>query len=151
MSTDVPPHPSPEQLAAFAHGRLAGNEAVVVEAHVEACPHCCGTLGTLQDAPDPFEARVREAGGAVVSARPADSTLPFSAARKSPGRDFSPTGYEILGELGRGGMGVVYRARHRRLNRVVALKMIRTGQYADPAELVRFRAEAEAVARLQHP
>jgi eukaryotic-like serine/threonine-protein kinase len=60
-------------------------------------------------------------------------------------------GYEILGELGRGGMGVVYRARHVLLNRPCVLKMILAGGYADASAVARFRAEAEAVARLQHP
>ena len=60
-------------------------------------------------------------------------------------------GYEILRELGRGGMGVVYQARQLALNRLVALKMIRTADLAGPEELERFRIEAEAVARMQHP
>src|SRR5262245_33467601 len=60
-------------------------------------------------------------------------------------------GYEVEEVLGVGGMGVVFRARHLRLNRVVALKMTLAGAYAGPHERDRFQREAEAVARLQHP
>ncbi len=60
-------------------------------------------------------------------------------------------GFEVLGELGRGGMGVVYLARRTLLNRMCALKMILAGEHASPESAVRFLAEAEAVARLSHP
>ncbi len=59
--------------------------------------------------------------------------------------------YDLVEELDRGGMGVVWRARHRELGRTVALKMIRGGAAAGESEIVRFRTEAEAVARLEHP
>ncbi len=63
----------------------------------------------------------------------------------------SVPGYEILGELGRGGMGVVYKARQIALNRVVAIKMILAGVNAGPSVIARFLTEAQAVARFQHP
>lgn len=60
-------------------------------------------------------------------------------------------GYDVEAILGRGGMGVVFKARHHKLNRFVAIKMMRAGSYADPTQRARFRREAEAVAAIRHP
>jgi serine/threonine-protein kinase len=59
--------------------------------------------------------------------------------------------YEILDEVDRGGMGIVYRARHKELNRIVALKTIRSGEFANGNEIARFRREAQIAAQLVHP
>jgi eukaryotic-like serine/threonine-protein kinase len=83
--------------------------------------------------------------------RHAAATLTWASLVPADGPLPDVPGYEVLGRLGRGGMGVVYQARQLGLNRACALKMILAGGHAGPAELTRFRTEAEAVARLHHP
>ncbi|WP_254508389.1 serine/threonine-protein kinase [Anatilimnocola floriformis] len=80
---------------------------------------------------------------------PAMSMPPTAGAARAPARQFG--NYDLVDTIAKGGMGIVYKAKHRKLNRIVALKMILSGQFADELEVQRFYAEAEAAARLRHP
>jgi hypothetical protein len=101
-----------------------------------------------QPAADEYRARFPDERGVVT--RVWDTTTGEDIDRPGPSRLPIAPGYEVLGKLGQGGMGVVYKALQIGLNRVVALKMILAGSHAGPAALARFRTEGEAVARMQH-
>jgi serine/threonine-protein kinase len=92
------------------------------------------------------------AAPALASARSARmGTEPAVDRTLGESRGWIGAGYEVLGELGRGGMGVVFKARQVALNRDVALKVIKSGSFATQPEVVRFQSEAEAIAQLDHP
>ena len=128
-----------ELVAAEYRVRLNREPGLAVSDYQQRFPHLADVL------PD------RLASAAEDEAEPTrmlGKSVPVPAATGHPLR---VPGYTILGELGRGGMGVVYKAKQEGLKRIVALKMIRAAACAGAEDLARFRAEAEAVARLQHP
>src|SRR5262249_41315819 len=110
------------------------------------CAACAGLerISTLE-APEPGVLTADFTDGARTLAGP---SLPNGAAA---GDQPTIPGYEILGELGRGGMGVVYRARQVAADRIVALKVILAGEHSDDPMRERFRREARTAAQLQHP
>ena len=121
-----------EQRAAFLEVACAGDAAL--RAEVESLLAC--------------DDNFTEGGGGDGALK---SPLVRAPEDEPPGVRPAVPGYEVLGELGQGGMGVVYKARQVALQRTAALKMVLNGAQAGPRELACFRAEAGMIARLQHP
>ena len=107
--------------------------------HAEQCPICLQQANWNLDASDSVDDLVQQADFSQE-----EETTPSASQPQIPG-------YKILEKIGKGGMGVVYKAYQNDLRRIVALKTIRKDIQASPKERMRFRREAEAVAKLQHP
>jgi tetratricopeptide (TPR) repeat protein len=146
--------PSHEKLSRWLDtGPSEDSDAETAE-HIEACPRCQGVLERLtalgEKASDADTLGLADSGD-LARLRCLLQVETTPAGRTAPGADWPDLpGYEVMGELGRGGMGVVYKARQASPGRIVAIKMIRAGDGATPEEIVRFGVEAETVARLQH-
>ncbi len=164
--------PSPDSMRAFHSGRLPPPEMEALADHLGVCTACAAVFEAMAD--DPVVSKLRqylpqptpaldpecerlaaaarviplEPTGAETSLRDTPSYEPRTLAAPPP-RRFAD--YDLLQQLGAGGMGVVWKARHLRLNRLVALKMVRFASAADGPERQRFRREGEAVARVRHP
>jgi uncharacterized protein (TIGR03067 family) len=156
-------HPRPDQLAAFRLGKLDDRELAEIERHVAECNSCCGNLKALPD--DSFVGLVRRSAAPVDSGHSAVTRVGQGAGTRTwAGADTLtdpsvevPAGlrdhprYQILEKLGHGGMGVVFKARHRLMERVVALKILNPILLSHPASVERFQREVKAAARLVHP
>jgi serine/threonine-protein kinase len=146
---DPSSHPSSlDDLLSRWRQRQQAGEAVSLR---ELCADCPERLGELQER---LRAVASMASFLGVNSEFATSTgtipLPGPASGKTAARLEVP-GYEILGELGQGGMGIVYLARQVSLKRLVALKTILAGRHASAEQRIRLRREAEAAARVKHP
>jgi Tfp pilus assembly protein PilF/tRNA A-37 threonylcarbamoyl transferase component Bud32 len=156
---DITAHPSAQALSLFSQGRLSEAQAKTVAAHLETCLACRQAVAAA--APDTFMGKVRAAKPSSSSlppnwpgaaANPAGAAPPGAAAPADvPPELANHPKFRILREVGRGGMGVIYLAEHRVLEKQVALKVISPALLDNPDALNRFHAEAKAAARLYHP
>jgi eukaryotic-like serine/threonine-protein kinase len=154
MDHAAPRHPSPESLAAFVRGTLAPKARAKVERHVADCSRCCDVLRTVPD--DSLISLLRMAdadrGDRGGTGQTTEVDLPGTAEGIRIPRELADhPRYRIVGLIGAGGMGVVYRAEHRLMQRQVALKVLSRHLSRRIAATERSRNEMKAAARLSHP
>jgi hypothetical protein len=150
--------PAPQDLSAFHVGDLPWETLEGIATHLGGCDSCLFALERLDDAVDLLVSELRSPGGpesltGAECRRVAALVEGLGAAEAGPGPPaLGDLGqYELLEELGAGGMGRVYKARHRLMDRVVALKVLRGRWLGRPGTVSRFRQEIRALARLDHP
>src|SRR5262245_3817069 len=155
--------PTHQDLAAFDRGDLPAPALDAIGAHLALCPRCLGRLQTSIAAPDELLSALRSLDSPADEEDPdvqremnrlvADGPAahPSRAAADLVPPPAQVRGYRLLGKLGEGGMGTVYRAQHSHLNRPVALKMLAGWRTRDPGAVARFRREMKVVGLLNHP
>src|SRR4051794_25566802 len=134
--------------------RLDRGEGVDREQLLARHPELADELRSYFAVSDEVERLGRQGGGeapAPPSVRDLPETCGLEGTPPAPGVVRHVGDYELLDQIGLGGMGVIYKARQRSLQRLVALKMIKPARLASAADVLRFRSEAEAAASLDHP
>ncbi len=142
-------HPHPEKLAAFALGKLDREEHSEVERHITDCESCCRLLRRVPD--DTLLGRMQAINAATQVFTTLADPIAQAAAAGIPPELIDHPRYRIVRVMGAGGMGVVYQAQHRLMDRMVALKVVNRRLTSEPTAVERFRLEVKAAARLSHP
>src|SRR5262245_54528925 len=159
MTRPLPPEPAarrglPDEVLAEYMQRLDRGEAVDRQQFLARHPELAEELRSYFAGSDEVERlgqQGRKGSPTVVIARARPESGPPEEPRTAEDPARRVGDYELLEQIGQGGMGVIYKARQLSLQRLVALKMIRTDRLASPADVLRFRSEAEAAASLDHP
>jgi formylglycine-generating enzyme required for sulfatase activity len=140
-------HPSADALRAFALGKLNEVSASAVISHLDNCADCCKEVAAMTS--DDFLARLRQAHGPGSAPAPTSPARPAALPNLPPELANNPQ-YEILRELGRGGMGVVYLAKNKPMDRMEVLKVITKSLLDRPGAVERFLREIRSAAQLHH-